>query len=46
MTVGNLVGAPVMIVLDKVVEKLGRHVVFVISFFVYSVRHFGYSFIV
>ncbi|XP_071542120.1 major facilitator superfamily domain-containing protein 6 [Panulirus ornatus] len=45
MTVGNLVGSPIMIVMDKMVEKLGRHVVFVISFFVYAIRHFGYSFI-
>ncbi|XP_042231719.1 major facilitator superfamily domain-containing protein 6-like isoform X2 [Homarus americanus] len=45
LTVGNIVGAPLMIILDRVVDKLSRPVVFTISFLTYSVRHFGYSFI-
>nr|XP_053646239.1 uncharacterized protein LOC128698164 [Cherax quadricarinatus] len=42
-TVGSVVGMPVMLVADAVVEKIGRPNTFIISFFVYAIRHFGYS---
>ncbi|XP_042231696.1 major facilitator superfamily domain-containing protein 6-like isoform X2 [Homarus americanus] len=45
MTVGSLVGLPVMFVADRVVEKLHRPVIFIISFFTYTIRHIGYSYI-
>lgn len=44
-TVGSVVGMPVMLVADQVVQKLSRPTIFVISFFVYAIRLFGYSYI-
>ncbi|XP_071534119.1 major facilitator superfamily domain-containing protein 6-like [Panulirus ornatus] len=44
MTVGCLVGIPVMFVADWVVRMLGRPVIFIISFFTYTLRHFGYAY--
>nr|XP_053653742.1 major facilitator superfamily domain-containing protein 6-like [Cherax quadricarinatus] len=43
MTVGNLVGLPFLIINDWLVERLSRPVIFIISFFTYAIRHFGYS---
>lgn len=45
LTVGSLVGLPVMFVADTVIDKLGRAAVFALSFFSYSVRLIGYSYI-
>ncbi|XP_064096935.1 major facilitator superfamily domain-containing protein 6-like [Macrobrachium nipponense] len=43
LTVGCIVGVPVMYVTDKIVNKLGRHMVFIISFATYAIRQFGYA---
>ncbi|XP_069191154.1 major facilitator superfamily domain-containing protein 6 isoform X4 [Procambarus clarkii] len=45
LTVGSLVGMPVMLIADAVVEKLRRPTIFIISFFIYAIRHIGYSYI-
>nr|XP_045600592.1 major facilitator superfamily domain-containing protein 6-like [Procambarus clarkii] len=45
ITVGSLGGAPLLLVLDRVIDRMGRPIVFIFSFFTYAVRHFGYSFI-
>lgn len=44
LTVGCLTGVPVMYVADKIIDKLGRPAIFIISFFCYAARHFGYAF--
>ncbi|XP_063853444.1 major facilitator superfamily domain-containing protein 6-A-like [Scylla paramamosain] len=44
LTVGCLTGVPVMYVADKIISKLGRPAIFIISFFSYAARHFGYAF--
>ncbi|KAK7080308.1 hypothetical protein SK128_013082, partial [Halocaridina rubra] len=43
LTVGCIVGVPVMYIADKFVNKVGRHVVFIISFVTYAMRQFGYA---
>ncbi|XP_076032426.1 major facilitator superfamily domain-containing protein 6-like [Oratosquilla oratoria] len=45
LTVGCLVGIPMLYWSDAIVERWGRHNIFLISFFTYSIRMFGYSFI-
>ncbi|XP_064090441.1 major facilitator superfamily domain-containing protein 6-like isoform X2 [Macrobrachium nipponense] len=45
MTVGSIIGMPTMLVADAVIKIIGRHNIFIISFFAYALRHFGYSFI-
>ncbi|XP_063588960.1 major facilitator superfamily domain-containing protein 6-like [Penaeus indicus] len=45
LTVGSLVGLPVMFIADTVIHKLGRATIFALSFFSYSVRLIGYSYI-
>ncbi|XP_018006707.1 major facilitator superfamily domain-containing protein 6 [Hyalella azteca] len=45
MTFGCLTGVPMLLVSDRIVEKLGRQKVFVIGFLAYTVRMFGYSII-
>jgi len=45
MTVGFGVSLPFLFVADTIVEKIGRPVIFTMSFFMYGVRLIGYSFI-
>ncbi|KAF2355954.1 Major facilitator superfamily associated domain [Trinorchestia longiramus] len=45
MTFGCLTGVPMLLVSDRIVEKLGRQKVFFIGFLAYTVRMFGYSII-
>ncbi|XP_042884942.1 major facilitator superfamily domain-containing protein 6-like [Penaeus japonicus] len=45
LTVGSLVGLPIMFVADTVIQKMGRATVFALSFFSYTVRLIGYSYI-
>ncbi|XP_069992367.1 major facilitator superfamily domain-containing protein 6-like [Penaeus vannamei] len=45
LTVGCMVGIPVMFIADKVVEMMGRPAIFVLSFVCYAVRHFGYAYL-
>ncbi|KAK4317122.1 hypothetical protein Pmani_011756 [Petrolisthes manimaculis] len=46
LTVGCMAAVPVMYVADAVVKKLGRPLIFMLSFFCYSIRHIGYSYII
>ncbi|XP_047496052.1 major facilitator superfamily domain-containing protein 6-A-like isoform X1 [Penaeus chinensis] len=45
LTVGCMVGIPVMFIADKVVEMMGRPAIFVLSFVCYAVRHLGYAYL-
>ncbi|XP_063588956.1 major facilitator superfamily domain-containing protein 6-like [Penaeus indicus] len=45
LTVGCMVGIPVMFIADKVVEMMGRPAIFVLSFVCYAIRHFGYAYL-
>nr|XP_027238503.1 major facilitator superfamily domain-containing protein 6-like [Penaeus vannamei] len=45
LTVGCMVGIPVMFIADRVVEMMGRPAIFVLSFVCYAVRHFGYAYL-
>ncbi|XP_071527991.1 major facilitator superfamily domain-containing protein 6-like [Panulirus ornatus] len=43
LTVGSIIGVPVTFTADQIVKKLGCPTIFIISFFAYAIRHFGYS---
>ncbi|XP_076032651.1 uncharacterized protein LOC143020290 isoform X1 [Oratosquilla oratoria] len=43
MTVGCMVSLPMMVYADNLVRFLGRQNIFIISFFTYAVRMFGYA---
>uniref|UniRef100_A0A6A7FZK2 Major facilitator superfamily domain-containing protein 6-A-like n=2 Tax=Hirondellea gigas TaxID=1518452 RepID=A0A6A7FZK2_9CRUS len=45
LTFGCMIGIPVMLVADRIVKKVGRANVFILSFLAYSVRMTGYSLI-
>ncbi|XP_064096936.1 major facilitator superfamily domain-containing protein 6-like isoform X1 [Macrobrachium nipponense] len=43
LTVGHLVGIPLMFMADKIINKVGRATIFTISFMAYALRHLGYA---
>ncbi|EFX74053.1 hypothetical protein DAPPUDRAFT_252370 [Daphnia pulex] len=45
VTLGALVGVPFLYVSDIIVKKVGKLVILITAFFIYSVRFIGYSFI-
>ena len=45
VTLGSLVGLPFLYISDAIVKKLGKVVIIITAFFLYSARFIGYSFI-
>ncbi|CAL4070473.1 unnamed protein product, partial [Meganyctiphanes norvegica] len=45
LTVGMFAGIPFLFLADPIVAKLGRPLIFMMSFFTYAIRMFGYSFL-
>lgn len=43
LTVGHLVGIPIMFMADKIINKVGKATIFTISFMAYALRHLGYA---
>jgi len=43
LTFGCALGIPIMFLSDRIIAKVGRTNIFILSFFAYSVRMFGYS---